>query len=70
MKKKTILVIAAICALSTGCVSTYFYDSTPSGPDHVYVVGARQSPGVGVRPAVWKCPTKTKGDCQRLKVDH
>jgi len=61
------LTIVAVLGLS-GC-STTFHGSAPADADHIYVVGGKIKPFLGWRPVVWRCPAKTRGDCEEVHVN-
>ncbi len=69
MRKLMFLFVALASMMSIGC-ATMFYDTEPADADYVYVVGGRQVPFAGIRPAVWKCPAKFDGKCERVKVER
>lgn len=69
MRKVMFLLVASTSLVFLGC-ATVFYDTEPADADHVYVVGARQVPLGGLQAAVWKCPTKSNGDCKIVKIEH
>ena len=67
MRLTTFGLVATACIGLLGCATT-FYDSAPADDGHIYVVGGRVEPFMGTQPTVWRCPSRSSGECTEVSV--
>ena len=65
--KGAIVIAVALAALLMSACATQFTGSAPDDDSHMYVVGSKQI-FFGWAPAIWRCPAKTSGECENVKV--
>lgn len=67
MRLTTFGLVTTACIGLLGC-ATSFYGSAPADDGHIYVVGGKVEPFLGVQPKVWRCPSQARGECVEVSV--